>query len=184
MSTSSPINLQPRSGPPNTFALSSIPDVPDEVRLRGVVHALNNKRTSFGDSRFAMGILRGIGNLEKAGNASDLRDALVHFLENPGEGMWSDNLSFAITTLMGLDPDRDEAIALFTRILTDNRYEQRGDPRVAVCRALPDLGDEAKRLAPALRRAIEREEALIEKGKYSRDKSMLKTLQEALQALE
>jgi len=167
-----------------TFALSSIPDIPDDVRIRGVVHTLNNTRTGFGDSRFAVGILRGIRDLEKAKNVSDLRDALIHFLQNPGEGMWSDNLSFAITTVMRLGPDRDRVISLFARVLTDNVYEQRGHPRVAVCKALPHLGDDARRLASALREAIEREEALIKKGKYSRDKSIIKTLEDALEALE
>jgi len=161
-------------------AIQRIGRVPTETQLRGAQEALSQDRTSFGDSRFAFGILKGMKGLRDSQQKSQVVDALIYFLTHPGEGMWSDHMANAVAMLVELEPDRRRLITVFARILTDPAYEQRGDPRVAVCNALAAAGSDAKALVPSLRKAIAREHELITKGKYSRDKSLLAVLEETL----
>ncbi len=162
------------------YSLQSIGRAAVQTQLHGVINTLNKRRTSFGDSRFVFGILRGEKGLQDSKQRRELAEALIHFIAHPGEGMWSNNLSAAIGILIDLEPERKRLVELFAKILTDPSYEQRGNPRVSVCKAMPKLGDEAKALAPSLRKAIARENELIAKGRTSKKNSILGPLEEAL----
>ena len=163
-------------------ALLALPEAAPGTRTTGALNALKQKRTAYSDARFAVPLLQKANG--QTVDHEDVAEALFSFLDNPGEGMWSIHLSKAVALLAGLDPDPDRLVALYARILTDPVYEQRGEPRVAVCRALAGLGPRASELRPALEAAAERERELVRIGRHAgEEKSMLPAIEEALRAL-
>lgn len=161
-------------------ALRSIPNVPLDVYVKGIINVLNNKRTGFGDSRFAMEIIRRQG--KKIKNSKDLENALLHFVANPGEGMWSDNLSKAIEMLVAFKADPKRLEVLFNKVLTDPLYEQRGDPRTIVCKEILKM-DNAAQFAPSLKKAVDREKDLLAR-KMVKTNAQLKVLQQTLKQVQ
>lgn len=157
-------------------ALSKIQNAPLETQIKGIIGVLNNKRTSFGDSRFAMQIIRRQGG--KIKHSKELENALFHFVENPGEGMWSDNLTTAINMLVDFKADPKRLEKLFNKVLTEPLYEQRGEQRTAVANAILKM-DNAKPFASSLKKAIAREKLLI-KGGFVKKKDQLKLLEQTL----
>ncbi len=161
-------------------ALRSIPDAPLDACLQGIINVLKNKRTSFGDSRFAMEIIRRQG--KKIKSSKDLEEALFHFVENPGEGMWSDNLSTAIRMLVGFKADPKRLENLFNKVLLDPLYEQRGDPRTLVCKEILKM-DNARQFAPSLKKAVAREKDLLARG-ITKKNDQLKLLEQTLKEVQ
>lgn len=157
-------------------ALSNIPNAPLETSVQGVINVLNNKRTSFADSRFAMMIIR--KHSKDIKNTKEFENALFHFVENPGEGMWSDNLSKTLEMLVDFKADEKRLAKLYNKVLTEPLYEQRGAQRTVVANAILKM-DNAVQFAPALKKAIEREKYLIAGG-FSKTKDQLKLLEQAL----
>ncbi len=161
-------------------ALRNIPDAPLEACLQGAINVLNNKRTSFGDSRFAMEVIRREG--KKIKRSKDLNEALFHFVENPGEGMWSNDLSKAIEMLVAFKADPKRLDDLLNRVLTDPVYEQRGDPRTVVCREILKM-DHARQFAPSLKKAVAREKDLLARG-ITKKEDQLKLLEKTLEQVQ
>lgn len=161
-------------------ALSSIPNAPLDTCVQGIINVLNNNRTSFGDSRFAMQIIRKQG--KKIKSSKDLENALFHFVANPGEGMWSDNLSKAIEMLVAFKTDPRRLEVLFNKVLTDPLYEQRGDPRTVVRKEILKM-DHAAQFAPSLKKAVAREKDLLARG-ITKNKDQLKVLEQTLKQVQ
>lgn len=161
-------------------ALRNIPDAPLDACVQGIVNVLNNKRTSFGDSRFAMDVIR--RQAKKIKSSKGLEDALFHFVANPGEGMWSDNLSMAIEMLVAFKADPKRLQDLFNRVLLDPLYEQRGDPRSVVCKGILKM-DNARQFAPSLKKAVAREKDLLARG-ITKKKDQLKLLEQTLKEVQ
>jgi len=161
-------------------ALRNIPNAPLDACLLGIINVLSNKRTSFGDSRFAMEIIRREGKRIKS--SKELSEALFHFVENPGEGMWSDNLSTAIKMLVDFKADPKRLERLFKRVLLNPIYEQRGDPRTVVCKEILKM-DNARQFAPSLKKAVAREKDLLARG-MTRKKDQLKVLEQTFKHVQ
>jgi len=161
-------------------ALNNIPNATLDTYVKGIIGVFNNKRTGFGDSRFAMQIIRRQG--DKIKSSKELENALFHFVTYPGEGMWSDNLSTAIKMLVDFKADPKRLAGLFKKVLTDPLYEQRGAQRSAVCKEIVKL-DNAAQFAPSLKKALAREKDLLAR-KMIKTKDQLKVLQQTLKQVQ